>query len=272
MTRTYPAGVPCWVDLGTPDLAAAEEFYAGVFGWTFVEASGGRGEDHVVAQLDGHDVAGIAEDTGAAWRTYIAVDEAAVVAARVQAAGGRLLEGPTTVGTGAAGRWAACADPAGVPFRLWQAGDRPGAQLVNSPGSWNFSDLHTTDPVAAADFYTAVFGWEISGVGFADMIRRPGYGDHLAATIDPGIRQRQAGIAAPPGFADAVGWLVPAGSDEQPCWHVTFTVADRDRTVDDVERLGGTVLETADTEWTRHAVIRDPAGSVFTASQFDPTG
>jgi predicted enzyme related to lactoylglutathione lyase len=102
------------------------------------------------------------------------------------------------------------------------------------------------------------------------MIRRPGYGDHLAATVDPGIHERQDAVSAPPGFADAIGCLTTAGEGEQPHWHVTFTVADRDDTAALVERLGGTVLASADTEWTRHAVVRDPAGAVFTASQFTP--
>ncbi len=158
----------------------------------------------------------------------------------------------------------------GSRFRLWQAGARPGAQLVNAPGAWNFSDLHAADPAAAAEFYAAVFGWVVDDMGFASMIRRPGYGDHLAATVDPGIHERQAGVSVPPGFADAIGWLARASSDEQPHWHVSFTVADRDATAADVERLGGTVLRRTDTDWTREALVRDPAGAVFTASQFTP--
>jgi predicted enzyme related to lactoylglutathione lyase len=267
-TRTYPPGVPSWVDLGTPDLDAAQSFYGSVFGWSFVDVTGNSAQTSVIAQIDGRDVAGLAEGPDATWRTYIAVDDAAQAATRVEAAGGRVLLGPAADGT--AGIWALCADPGGAPFRLWEAGDRPGAQVVNSPGTWNFSDLHAAESVAAAAFYAAVFGWEVSDVGFGHMIRMPGYGNHLAATIDPGIRDRQAEIAAPPGFADAVGWLVAAGPDEQPHWHVTFTVADRDLTAGAVERLGGTVVDTADTDWTKDALVRDPAGAMFTASQFDP--
>ena len=270
MTRTYPAGVPSWVELGASELAAAQAFYSGVFGWTFADAAADSDQPYLIAQLAGREVAGLAVGNDATWRTYVAVDDAAQAAARVEAAAGQVLEGPTAAGT--AGRWAGCLDPEGVPFRLWEAGDRLGAQVVNSPGAWNFSDLHTADPVVAAAFYTEVFGWEFSALGFGTMIRRPGYGDHLAATIDPGIHERQAAVAAPPGFADAVGWLAPASAGERPHWHVTFTVDDRDRTADAVERLGGTVLDTADTEWTREALVRDPAGAVFTASQFHPTG
>ena len=102
------------------------------------------------------------------------------------------------------------------------------------------------------------------------MIRRPGYGDHLAATVDPGIHERQDAVAAPPGFADAIGWLATARPRRAAHWHVTFTVADRDDAAARGERLGGAVLATDDTDWTRTRVVRDPAGAVFTASQFTP--
>jgi hypothetical protein len=41
-----------------------------------------------------------------------------------------------------------------------------------------------------------VFGWAFDDVGFGTMIRRPGYGDHLAATVDPDIHDRDATTAA----------------------------------------------------------------------------
>ena len=51
---------------------------------------------------------------------------------------------------------------------------------------------------------------------------------------------------------------------------MSFTVADRDATAAAVERLGGTVLRRTDTDWTREALVRDPQGAEFTASQFTP--
>ena len=98
------------------------------------------------------------------------------------------------------------------------------------------------------------------------MIRRPGYGDHLEATVDPGIRARQSGMAAPPGFEDAIAWIAPTAPGEPSRWHVSFTVADRDQTMADAERLGAQVLRQDDTEWTRTALIRDSQGAEFTAS------
>lgn len=58
-----------------------------------------------------------------------------------------------------AGRFAVLADPTGAAFSVWEARDRAGAQLVNEPGCWAMSSLHTPDPRAASAFYGAVFGW-----------------------------------------------------------------------------------------------------------------
>ena len=74
----------------------------------------------------------------------------------------------------------------------------------------------------------------------------------------------------PEGFADAIGWLGAVEPGGTPHWHVAFTVADRDATAADAERLGGTVLRRTDTDWTRDALVRDPSGATFTASQFTP--
>jgi len=142
--------------------------------------------------------------------------------------------------------------------------------VANQPGAWNFSDLHTPDAATAAQFYQAAFGWEVDDVGFGLMIRKPGYGDHLEATVDPDIRARQSGIAAPPGFEDAVAWIVGIKAQGRPHWHVTFTVADRDGTAAAAVRLGAEVIRQDETAWTREALIRDPQGAVFSASQFTP--
>jgi predicted enzyme related to lactoylglutathione lyase len=274
--RTYPEGVTSWVDLDSPDLEAAQAFYGGLFGWTFSGATPpGVSPRYVIASLGGRDVAGLGEPGGGtagagAWNTYVAVDDSVTAAQRIRSAGGQVLADPEPAGEG--GVVTRCADPEGVPFRLWQARRRPGAQAVNVPGAWNFSDLHTEDVPAARAFYGEVFGWTFDDLGFGMMIRVPGYGDHLQKTIDPGIRERQGGISAPPGFADAIGWLTVAGAGEAPHWHVAFAVADRDESAATAQRLGGEVLDRADTGWTREALIRDPSGATFTASQFAPTG
>jgi uncharacterized protein len=278
-TRTYPHGVPCWIDTEQPDAEAARHFYGELFGWSFEDAvPADAPRSYWIATLDGRDVAAIAPAGGdeVAWNTYIAVDDADASAALAASQGGTIASEPADAGPG--GRTAACVDPTGAAFRLWQARGGTGAQLVNAPGSWNFSDLHTDDPERASAFYPAVFGWEadaldLGGGATATMWRRPGYGDHLEATVDPEIRTRQAGVQAPPGFEDCVAWLVPLDpSASPPHWHVTFAFADRDESVAAAERLGASVVSSDDSDWTRSALIRDPQGAELTLSQFTPPG
>jgi uncharacterized protein len=268
--RTYPHGVTCWIDSEQPDLDAACRFYAGLFGWTLTEATPlVAGGSYRVATLDGATVAGLGStrDT-ATWNTYVAVDDADATADAVPDAGGAVVRSPADAGS--SGRAATCTDPSGTPFRLWQPRGLPGAQLTNSPGSWNFSDLYTDDRERAMAFYTRLFGWvavDMDG-GAGTMIQVPGYGDHLAATVDPGIHERQA--MAPPGFADVIGGLALVGAGEPTRWHVTFAVADRDDSVARAEGLGATVLRSTEDAWTRNAVLRDPQGAELSVSQFTP--
>ncbi|HTU94332.1 MAG TPA: VOC family protein [Solirubrobacteraceae bacterium] len=271
LKRTYPEGVPCWVDTQQDDPEAAQDFYGGLFGWTFTTVSPPDAPVYAIAALDGRDVAGLGQTQGGAaeWTTYIAVDDADAAVARLTAAGGATTDVPDQVGP--FGRGVSLRDPTGVPFRLWQAGQHPGAQVVNEPGAWNFSDLHVDDP-SAVTFYADAFGWVVEDLGFATMARRPGYGDHLEATVDPAIRQRHVDVGAPPGFEDVIAGVAAVESRLAPHWHVTFSVSDRDAAAERVERLGGEVLSTADTPWTRTALIRDPQRAVFTASQFTPPG
>jgi predicted enzyme related to lactoylglutathione lyase len=280
----YPAGVPCWIDTGQPDPEAAVAFYGDLFGWEFEDRMpAGSPQSYYVAQLRGRDVAGVGSLPEGAppkpmWSTYIWVESADEAAAKVKDAGGSVLMEPFDVYD--AGRMGVFTDPSGAMFAVWQANQNKGAQLVNEPGTWNFSELHTSDPEGAKAFYGAVFGWEASsldmeGGGFGSMWRMPGYGDFLEQR-DADVRRRQADVGAPEGFEDAVAWLLPMTSDQvpdetPPRWSVTFSVEDADAIADRAAQLGGTVLvPPVDAPWVRMAVISDPQGAEFTASRFTP--
>jgi len=72
-------------------------------------------------------------------------------------------------------------------------------------------------------------------------------------------------------IAFAIAFLAPLNDGEEPHWHVTFAVTDRDEAVLRAEELGAVVVSgPTDDQWTRSAVVRDPQGAVFTLSQFDP--
>ncbi len=147
----YPAGVPCWVDTTQPDPEAAAGFYGSLFGWELEDRMPpGSAGHYFVARLRGRVVAAVGSrseaDAGAqapVWNTYVCVDRADDAAAKVGDAGGRVLVGPFAVGD--AGRMAVCSDPSGAVFRVWEPGTNKGAELVNEPGTWNWSDLNTRD-------------------------------------------------------------------------------------------------------------------------------
>ncbi len=218
----YPAGVPCWVDTAQPDPDAAMAFYGGVFGWEFADLlppeAPGR---YIAARLGGLDVAAIGWDSegdgrSAQWSTYVAVDRLATTAVRVLEAGGDVVVPATEVGP--AGRMAVFADASAAVFIGWEAGTRIGADVVNAPGTWNWSGLETRDPVGAVAFYRTVFGWEplggLDAAGGALWVL-PGYSDTLER-LDPGMRERHAAAGVPPGFSDAVAWLARPLAGDRP--------------------------------------------------------
>ncbi len=277
----YPAGVPCWIDLVQPDLDATMAFYGDLFGWTYeVRTPEGAPRRYAYARLDGLLVGGVGGPAGnddpSGWITYVAVASADETVAAVEAGGGRVLAAPVDIPR--AGRVAMCADPAGAVFGLWQAGDNTGAELVNAPGSWNFSDLNVHDPAAAEAFYGAVLGWQTSPLAMGDgqtasMFRVAGYGDFLAER-DPEIRERQATEQAPEGFADAVAIMNPIAAeapDASPRWAVTFAVADADAAFGRATELGARVVTPLfDTDYTRMGVVEDPQGAALTLSEYRP--
>jgi uncharacterized protein len=240
MTDRYLPGVPCWIELGAPDPRAAEAFYAALFGWTFQAG---------VARLDGRAVAGVLEGAPG-WTTHVRVDDPTATAARAEAAAGRVDGARVT-------------DPSGAELAIVVQG---GAEMVNAPGTWNWSNLESPDADAAQVFYSAVFGWEAMPMGGGVLMWRvPGYGDRLAE-LDPALRERHAEAGIPPGFSDAVAWLVPG---EQARWTVTFAVDDTDHVAARAQQLGGTVLVAPyDKQGARIATLRDPHGATFTISRF----
>jgi uncharacterized protein len=274
----YIPGVPCWVDTTQPDPQAAARFYSGLFGWEIEDVMPpGASGSYLIGRLRGGDVAAISGQADPApsqaeWDTYIWVDSADETAAKVWAAGGRVLMEPFDVP--GAGRMAVFLDKEGAAFRVWQPGDHRGANVVNEHGSLVFNELHTRNERAAAAFYGAVFGWEqMGGPEGGGMWRLPGYGDHLEAS-EPALRQRMAEAGAPPGFEDVVASYVPIPADapeSTPHWTVTFSVEDTDAAAARAVELGGSVLVAPfDAPWVRTAVIADPAGGTFNVTKFVP--
>ena len=180
----------------------------------------------------------------AMWNTYIWVESADETAKKVTEAGGSIVMEPFDVMD--SGRMAVCMDPEGAAFCVWEAKEHRGSQIVNEHGSVNFNDLNTRDLDGAKEFYGAVFGWKWldMGGGYGGWML-PGYGDHLEATVSPGMRAGMKEMGAPEGFEDVVATVGPIGDDQPdtpPHWSVTFAVDDADAAAQKATELGGKVL------------------------------
>ena len=236
--RTYPSGVPCWIDTEPTDADAAKQFYGGLFGWTFTNAMPPDAPGYYfIAQLDGEDVGAIASpepvSTGA-WNTYIAVDDTDADVGEAQAAGATVTSPPQDAGppTNRAGRWAEVVDPTGRAFVSGRPARRLGAQVVNAPG--------------LVELQRPAHGRSRSRPGVLRAAVRLGgrrdrgrCGDVASTRLRPAPRRdgrsedhRTAarGVGAT-GFEDAIALLAPLADGEEPHWHVTFAVADRDDAV-----------------------------------------
>ena len=191
--RTYPHGVPCWVDTEQPDVEAATKFYGGLFGWTFedVMPPGAPGR-YLIATLDGRDVAAIAgPGTGdAAWNTYVAVDEADAATQHLVGLGATVVSAPADAGEG--GRAAMLADLEGAELRIWQARRRLGGAGRQRTGNVELQRPAHRGPA---------LGDRVLRGGVRVVLRRPGLRDPdpPARLRRPPRGDRRPGHPGPPG-------------------------------------------------------------------------
>jgi uncharacterized protein len=249
----YEPGVPCWVDLGSPDPQGAADFYGALFGWDVPEGPEEAG-GYRIATVGGLPVAGIgpAQNPGPpVWTTYVDVESADETAEKVSAAGGQVIVPAMDVFEH--GRMAVFVDPVGAFISVWQPGDHPGSQLVNEPGTWSWSELLTTDLEASKAFYGAAFGWGANVQGAGPM------GQYVEWQVNG--RSVAGMMEKPP--------MLPA--EVPPHWAVYFAVSDADDAVSRVAELGGTVLmPPMDIEPGRFSPVTDPTGAVFNVIALKP--
>ena len=246
MTAPTP-GAPNWIDLATADLEDAKRFYAQLFGWT-AHVSGDEYGGYTIFNLNGRPVAGagplFGEGQPTAWSTYVATTDADSVAARVEAAGGKVLVEPFDVME--QGRMAAFLDQAGAPFSVWEAGTMLGAEVFDVPGALTWNELATRDVEGSKVFYRSVFGWTARD---SEMGGRP----YVVWELDGAM------IA---GMQPMVGSAWP--DDLPPHWMIYFAVGHCDESADLARRLGGRIVQPPTSfPMGRYAVLEDPQGGTF---------
>ena len=241
------SGVPGWVDLGSPDLEASKRFYSELFGWEPQVSPDPQYGGYTIFTKDGSPVAGagplMQEGQPVAWATYVIVDSAEDVAARVEAAGGKVLAAPFDVGD--QGRMAIFADQAGAVIGVWQPGQMRGAELFNVPGALSWNELLTRDPEGSKAFYSAVFGWDPADASGGGMTY---------------TEWKQGGTS--------IAGMMPMGEmfppEIPPHWGVYFAVPDCDAAAATIGRLGGTITNPpTDIPQGRFAAAMDPQGASF---------
>lgn len=256
LTTRFVTGSPIWVDLGTPDLDGAREFYRALFGWEFAPAGPEAGGYGMFTRRGGTVAGGMTvppEQGGSAWTLYFRSPDAEAAATAVRAGGGSVTVDPVDVLD--LGRMALFRDPTGAGFGVWQPGANRGLDVVGESGTLCWTELYTPDPVADLSFYDMVFGMEAhtaaEGAGGAYTLLRPS-----------GTGQE------PPG--DAFGAVVPLAGDPSeaaggPSWTPYFRVDDLDAVVAEAERSGGKVRRGPSdlADLGRCAKLTDPYGARF---------
>ncbi|MGA7987412.1 MAG: VOC family protein [Candidatus Dormiibacterota bacterium] len=242
-----PIGTPGWVDLSSEDPEASRQFYTALFGWTVDVIADPNAGGYGMFKLNGKEVAGVGprphDQQPTLWNSYVLVDDAAAVTAKVKDAGGTVILEPFDVM--GAGWMGVIADPSNAIISLWQPGTHHGCEVFGVPGSFCWLELNSRDIASDKLFYWTVFGWDPS------------------ESATPGYTEFKLGDAVIAG-----GMALPAGrpADIPSHWLVYFGVADVDAAAAKVTELGGSVIhppEDIPGDIGRFAVAHDPQGAVF---------
>jgi len=249
-SQEHHAGKVVFVELVTPDLAAAKTFYTGLFGWSFRDRPFGS-VPYAEATLENRPVAGLlerpfpaGEHRQPAWLGFFSVSNVDAAAKTALQNGGKILFQPHDVPD--LGRDAVLQDPQGAAFGILASSSGDPPDYLAGPGEWIWSSLITTDADAAAGFYQAVFGYEV----FATADDRNG--QHLIVASDNYAR---ASVNSMPGNA----------VHSYPYWLNYVRVADAAKAAAKAVSLGGRVVvePRPDRQGSMVAVVADPAGAVF---------
>ncbi len=246
------SGTFLWQDLVTTDVKAARAFYSALLGWEFEEASRG-GRPYLLARTDAGPVGGLVDisgmkDASSHWVSYVRVAGIDRAIQQVEAAGGKVIVPPRTVGVGRAG---VVADPQGAPLGLLEPSEAPPgdpAKPVTAHFFWR--EYLAQDAPKALDFYKGLLGYESartdSMVGLEYFVLRHG--------------SPRAGLFQIPSTAANV----------RPNWLPYVLVDDPSALAAKATGLGGRVLlqPSADRRKGTLAIVADPTGGVVALQKF----
>ena len=240
------AGKFVWFDLLTDDPSAARAFYGELFGW---DMEGLQSDPaYTVIRHNGEAIAGISdyEDQDAevfesVWLPSLSVSDVDQAIQIACTRGAEILYGPLDAGQ--RGRLAVVRDPAGAELAFLASSDGDPVDRARRIGEWAWVDLFTLDPVAAAEFYGDLVGYQLRQV--------QDQGQTVSVLVRDGVAR--AGIVELP-------W-----DDIRPNWLSYVRVDDLDVAIARARSLGGWLVLRLDDV----AVLADPTGAAIGVQQID---
>jgi len=164
-SQEHHVGKLIFVELVTPDLAVAKQFYAGLFGWTFRDVQA-DGKEYAEAFVDGRPVAGLihknvplSEHRQPAWLSFFSVSDVDATKKIVLQNAAKVLFEPHSISD--RGREAVFSDPQGAVFAVLASSSGDPSVVLAAPGEWIWSSLITRDPDTSAAFYQKLFDYEV---------------------------------------------------------------------------------------------------------------
>jgi uncharacterized protein len=244
----HHAGKMIWADLVTPDLAAAEKFYGGLFGWTFQPIHAGD-TSYAVAMLDGRPIGGLVQKAipagqhqQSAWLTFLAANDVDGVKKLAVSHGAKVLSDIKSYPM--RGRQCVLSDPEGAVFALLSSSSGDTPDYLPATGDWIWSSLHAKDAGAEAAFYQNLLGYDVFDLPSDDGL------EHLILSTDD--------------YARASANDLEQGSARRHSHWLNFVrVENAAQSAAKAVAMGGRVL--VEPRVDRHggmlAVVADPAGA-----------
>ncbi|WP_315583723.1 VOC family protein [Actinomyces viscosus] len=244
-------GIPCWVELYTPDIDSSADFYRNLLGWEITRPESGgplttevRHGGRLIASFEPASEA----PGGPGWQVSFMVDDVRAAAGAAERTGGSVILAPTPVTEVMA--YALVSDPDGNVVGLMEDEEAEGP-YPRRAGMPVWFDVLAGDLEASERFYRQAAGWPTRRLTIADQEQ-----DFYTSVVG-GVSVSGVGRA---------GYFGEAGSS---AWRVYFGVEDADAAAQRVRELGGSVVaEPIDMPFARMVEVADPHGARFLLTTF----
>jgi hypothetical protein len=182
------------------------------------------------------------------WMAHVQVENVDTTASQVKKLGGKVYKEPEDIPS--VGRFAIIGDPQGAVLSIFTPSSPMNLHDSSKAGEFCWNELLTTEPLAAVDFYSKIFGWKV----IQEMDMGP-----MGTYRVFGIGDKQLG-----------GMMtIPKGQPTPPMWLYYTEIPDLDAAVTRATKNGAKVMNgPMDVPGGgRIAQLMDPQGAAFALHQ-----